>query len=156
MVDCCAQCLDWFVQLNWTGPPGDEVQVALEGMLSQEGLKLLNQQALTALSTDGEVGQVMPSTHLHHVDSNGVCVGSVQTLQVASAATGALYSPVVPVGDEGRGAPARQEISNEKSVCPTAIAGSSVFIIVVVTVWSGRRFGLSVRYAAHTVSVRYH
>ena len=58
VVDCCAQCLDWFVQLNWTGPPSDGVKVALEAVVGQEGLKLLNQQALTSLSSDGEVSHV--------------------------------------------------------------------------------------------------
>lgn len=55
VVECCAQCLDLFIQLNWTGPPSDGVKMALERVLGQVGLKLLNQQALMALSSDGEV-----------------------------------------------------------------------------------------------------
>ena len=57
-VACCAQCLEWFVQLNWTGPPDQKVKESLEQLLGQERLEELNQQALTGLSSDGEVRSI--------------------------------------------------------------------------------------------------
>ena len=62
MMECCGQCLEWFVQLNWTGPPVEEIQTALESVVGQERLKLLNQDALASLSVDGEV-RLLTSIH---------------------------------------------------------------------------------------------
>lgn len=55
VVTCGVHCLELFVQLNWTGPPIDGLQEDMEALLTKDGAKLLNQQARSALGSDGEV-----------------------------------------------------------------------------------------------------
>lgn len=51
-------CLELFVQLNWTGPPIEGLHTELEALVGEDGVRMLNQQALTALGSNGEVSSV--------------------------------------------------------------------------------------------------
>lgn len=55
VLTCSTQCLNLFVQLNWTGPPNEEMELELETLVGKDGLCTLNNTALSELSVDGEV-----------------------------------------------------------------------------------------------------
>ena len=57
VVSCGVDCLDLFVQLNWTGPPIDGLQADLEELLSKGGVRSLEDQARNTLGSSGEVSQ---------------------------------------------------------------------------------------------------
>ena len=55
VLTCIEDCLAFFLQLNWTGPPVPGLQQRLEELLDGEGLQQLNNGALHGLTVDGVV-----------------------------------------------------------------------------------------------------
>lgn len=83
VVACGVHCLELFVQLNWTGPPAEDFQTDLEALVGSDAVLMLNQQALQALGSDGEVSQLSGRERGYH--SLLLITGCVQTMYYASS-----------------------------------------------------------------------
>lgn len=133
VVACAVHCLDIFVTFNWTGPAMERVKVQLEELLSTEHMKVLNQQALEALGSDGEVriadcASVGPSLYWSPLST-----GCVQTLHVAPPPSRLQTAAALPTCTGGGDTPKRQKVDIEVFVCTAEAAGEQVKLVVDCT-----------------------
>ena len=133
VITCAVECLDIFVTFNWTGPAMERVKVQLEELLSTDHMKVLNQQALDALSSDGEVrfaDWVAVGPSLYWSPSSA---GGVPTLLIPTPPPHCSALAPLPTCTGGGVTPACQKMDLEMFVCTAEVAGEQGKLIVGCT-----------------------